>query len=519
MSRTSVRDLLPRYTRGYLWITFLVGIFMLMALSENGVFSRDSILPNPALIRTYQTPLRGPPADFSMGYKKQSISKPTPTPVSESTPTPGASKSAKKPVIEEGKKGEQITFNGLDPNDVVIMVKTGATSIWRRMPAHMSTTLGNPALTPNIVYYSDSPDNLNGSPVIDVLANVSSTLKSSPDFELYQKAKDVASQNLYLESGSMEGDFYLPGGWRLDKYKFVPMFAHVAEYMPGKKWYIYMEDDNYFFWSNLYSWLGTLDHTSPLLIGSPAFRLGEDFAHGGSGFAISGKALSISFLAEKDLADRFEEYAREQCCGDQVLSHVLHSKGVERYKELDGGGWAALQSLPHWRIGFGTWNWCSPIMNVHKVHQADISRLHVFERGFKAKKGEARMRYRDVFLGMAKGNINAEEKSEWDNYAAAKTFASSSDPDVNAGVNGGKEGKKISQVEMAKKPWYSKEACKKACVEWELCLSWKYADDNCALDHTAAMGQKIDAGIRMESGWMLDRIRELEKTKCEALSY
>jgi len=121
------------------------------------------------------------------------------------------------------------------------------------------------------------------------------------------------------------------------------------------------------------------------MVGSPAFRLGEDFAHGGSGFAISGEAMERSFGEDKRLAERWEGYAREQCCGDQVLSHVLREAGVERYKGLDGGSWAALQALPTWRIGFGRWNWCSPIMNVHKVHQKDISRLHVFEKEFKAK--------------------------------------------------------------------------------------------------------------------------------------
>ncbi|KAF8856568.1 hypothetical protein BDZ45DRAFT_675425 [Acephala macrosclerotiorum] len=516
----AVRDVLPRHTRGYLWIAFLVGIFMLMALSENGVFSRDSILPNPgsALARAHQKPIetesRYNDVNVSMGYKEQAAST---APFLEHTTVPETSKNSPNSASEElksGSKPSQKTFNALDPKDVVILVKTGATSIWRRMPAHMSTTLGNPSLTPNVVYYSDSPDNINGNPVIDVLANVSSTLKSTPDFELYTKSKEVASNNLYLESGSMEGDFYLPGGWRLDKYKFVPMFQHVSEYMPGKKWYVYMEDDNYFFWEMLYSWLGTLDHTKPLLVGSPAFRLGEDFAHGGSGFAISGKAIEISFGAEKGLAGRFEDYAREQCCGDQVLSHVLHEKGVERFKELDGGGWVALQSLPYWRIGFGTWNWCSPIMNIHKVHQSDISRLHVFEKDFKSREGSsARLRYKDIFLSLAKPNINAAEKSEWDNYATAETFASSYDPDTSGGT------KELSGEEMKKKPWYSKEACKKACVEWELCLSWKYADDNCALDHTAAMGQRIDAGIRMVSGWMLERIEKLEKGGCVPLDF
>jgi hypothetical protein len=517
MMRTSVRDLLPRHTRGYLWITFLVAVFMFMALSENRIFSTDSVIPNPTLARTNQEPLQPQSSDFSTPSKAQEAqSSPTPTSSTTSTVSPESSPESSLVSKPEERKKEPVLFNGLDPKDVAILVKTGATSIWRRMPAHMSTTLGNPALTPNIAYYSDSPDNINGNPVIDVLVNVSSSLKSSPDFELYQKAKEVAAQNLYLESGSMEGDFYLPGGWRLDKYKFIPMFAHIAEYMPGKKWYVYMEDDNYFFWETLYSWLGTLDHTSPLLIGSPAFRLGEDFAHGGSGFAISGAALEVSFGAEKGLANRFEEYAKEQCCGDQVLSHVLREKGVERFKGLDGGGWAALQSLPHWRIGFGTWNWCSPIMNIHKVHQADISRLWVFEKDFKDRmNGKGRMRYKDIFWGMAKENMNVEERREWDNFAAAKTFSSSADPNFNRES----EGKKSGKGEMSKRPWYSREACKNACEEWEQCLTWKYADDNCALDHTAAMGQKIDAGIRMQSGWILERIKKLQETECESLTF
>lgn len=380
----------------------------------------------------------------------------------------------------------------------------------------MSTTLSSPLLTPNILIYSDTPDNINGIPIIDSLANVSSTLKSTPDFDLYTKASAINAQNLYLESGSMEGDAYLPGGWRLDKYKFVPMFAHAEKAMRGKgiKWFVYMEDDNYFFWENLYSWLGSLDDTQPLLIGSPAFRLGEDFAHGGSGFAVSGAAMEISFGSDPDLAEKFEDYSREQCCGDQVLSHVFKEKGVQRYKDLDGGGWAALQSLPVWRIGFGAWNWCSPIMNVHKVHQADISRLFVFERDFKNENGGKGkgIRYRDLFKGLASGNIDSEEKSEWDNYASAKMFSSSGDEDVSGG-------KEVAQKVLQRKPWFSKEACKMACAEWDQCLSWKYADDNCGLDHTAAMGQKIDAGIRMESGWMLERIRKLEKMSCEALTF
>lgn len=34
-----------------------------------------------------------------------------------------------------------------------------------------------------------------------------------------------------------------------------------------------------------------------------------------------------------------------------------------------------------------------------------------------------------------------------------------------------------------------------------------------------AMGQKVDEGIRLTSGWMLDRIAELLKNDCVGVKY
>ena len=131
-------------------------------------------------------------------------------------------------------------------------------------------------------------------------------------------------------------------------------------------------------------------------------------------------------------------------------------------------------------------------------------------------KGTGRLRYHDIFTGLAKSNMNVAQRTEWDNYASAKSFSSSADADVN----GGSERKtKLTASQLAAKPWYSRETCQRACEEWDQCLTWRYADDSCSLDHTAAMGQRIDAGIRMESGWMLDRIAGLEKIECEALGF
>jgi hypothetical protein len=219
--------ILPRHFKGYLWIGFLVTVFLVMALSENGIIlvDRSAAAATGPLLQEGQSVL-SPAANYPPGNIATSKLQPA------AAPAPAA-------VAEEPSMVYSST--GLDPKDVVILVKTGGTSIWRRMPMHMSTTLGNKQLTPNVVYYSDIDDNINGNPVIDSLANVSAALKASPDFVLYNKAKEAKHDNLYQESGSMEGDSYLPGGWRLDKYKFLPMFQHAAIHHPGKKWYVYME--------------------------------------------------------------------------------------------------------------------------------------------------------------------------------------------------------------------------------------------------------------------------------------
>jgi hypothetical protein len=121
------------------------------------------------------------------------------------------------------------------------------------------------------------------------------------------------------------------------------------------------------------------------------------------------------------------------------------------------------------------------------------------------------MRYRDLFNGLAKEHTTVASRSEWDNYASTKSFSSSQD--------GAEALDGLTYEELANKPWASSDSCLQACKDWEQCFSWRYADDSCSLDHTAAMGQRIDAGIRMESGWMLDRIAKLAEIECEPLPF
>lgn len=524
---SGVRRLLPKYIKGYLYLCFLCAVFGTLLLSDNGYSVFDYIPSFSPPVGSSDRP-QAPAASGQIDVNTTTASDYGFASI-PSSHVPTSTVEAIQQVTAQQYPTYGTGHKSFTPEDVVILFKTGATALWRRVPMHLSTSLANQSMTPNVVLYSDQADSIAGQPVIDVLADVSETLKNSSDFELYRSLPSIRPSNLYLESAAIDGDHYLGGGWRLDKYKFLPLVAHAAKYHPGKKWYVYMEDDNYFFWHSLYTWLGSnFSPSEPLYLGSPAAKLGEDFAHGGSGFVVSGAAMEKTFGSDPDLASKYESYAAAHCCGDQVLSHVMAAKGVPRYRKYDHSSFVGLQALQSWKMAFGQWNWCSPLLNVHKVHQADISRLHEFEEDFHGTKGytpDAVMDWSYLFQHFvgpdmfeksgkqSKSAFTVPAKTiildEWDNLAAEKWFTSDITIDEN-----------LTDAEREKKPWFSAEGCEEACQAWDLCLSWKFQDDNCGMSSTISAGNKANEGVKMVSGYMGKRIKKLvESPDCGRSKY
>lgn len=135
----ALRDF-SRHMRGYLWISFLVAIFLLMAMSENGIFENTSILPNPVLIpkdNQYPIPTNGLFQELPTASSRPTGILEVVSETAQIVKETSRSKEASEIVKEKDKEEEkELVFNGLSPKDVVILVKTGATSLWRRMPGH-----------------------------------------------------------------------------------------------------------------------------------------------------------------------------------------------------------------------------------------------------------------------------------------------------------------------------------------------------------------------------------------------
>lgn len=279
---------------------------------------------------------------------------------------------------------------GLASDDVLLILKTGSTVLWRRLPIHLATTLSPDRVKPNgTVIYSDAETRVGDHNVIDILAQLPKSVKESSAFELYHAIRDWDDTNYYLEQTGLPGDVDFhegpPGGWRLDKYKFLPLIQHAGKEWPHVKWYIYTEDDTYLFLPNILLYLSEYDHRQSHYIGGLGEKLGTTFAHGGSGFALSRGAWEKSFGRGGDLVTKYQGFVDEACCGDYALGKVLNDYDVwfgdGKDDRADGGSWG-FNGLPHWKIEFSQENWCKPVLTWHHAHNRDIARYFELEKSW-----------------------------------------------------------------------------------------------------------------------------------------
>lgn len=295
----------------------------------------------------------------------------------------------------------------LHSDEVLLILKTGATVLWRRLPIHLTTTLSPERIAPeNVALYAEVDAKIGNWTVLDILKDAPPALQASDPFELYRSLRDWDETNAYLEQTGLPGDDEgPPGGWRLDKYKFLPLMQHAGQHWPQVKWYLYTEDDTYLFLPNVLWYLSSYDARESHWLGGLGEKLGTTFAHGGSGFALSRGAWEQSFGQAQaaaaataattststsggredghGLVTKYQSFVDEACCGDYALGKVLNDYGV-RFGEDHGETvqfWG-FNGLPHWKMEFSRDNWCVPVLTWHHAHSRDIARYYELERSW-----------------------------------------------------------------------------------------------------------------------------------------
>ena len=252
-------------------------------------------------------------------------SNPLPTPIATTTPI-------------EPLQSPTASADALSPSDVVLLLKTGAATSWRRLPLHLLTTFANDRI-PNFAIYSDASERLSSSvETIDIIANVSHIIQEvDPEaYHIYATQQEALRPHIYREQAGLPGDEIPavsedgnPVGWTLDRYKFLPMLAHARENWPDAKWVVYIEDDTYIFWQNIIRWLSRRSHQEVVYFGATSGPTIARFAQGGSGIAFSQALMTKLFASDNSAGlEVWGKHTAQSCCGDVVLGDVLRDHGI-----------------------------------------------------------------------------------------------------------------------------------------------------------------------------------------------
>ncbi|PYH47816.1 glycosyltransferase family 31 protein [Aspergillus saccharolyticus JOP 1030-1] len=302
--------------------------------------------------------------------------------------------------------------------DVLVVMKTGVTESLDKVPVHFHTTL---RCVPNYVIFSDFEEEIEGVMIHDAFVAMDSTVRDTvADFDIYNRLRErgragLESADFADEANSNIGKPNNPG-WKLDKWKFLPMVQQALAYKDDAKWYVFMEADTYFSWPTLLAWLAHFDPSEPHYIGTETQIADVIFAHGGSGFLVSNPAMQ---LASKEYAARtveLHEYTDWHWAGDCVLGKVLADAGVPLHYS-----WPMLQNsnlgeIDEFATGFYRKPWCFPAVAFHHLSSRDIQDLYEYERRRWQDANKHVLLHRDVFKELIYPELS-NVRDSWDNLS------------------------------------------------------------------------------------------------------
>jgi hypothetical protein len=261
-------------------------------------------------------------------------------------------------------------------SDVQVVLKLGASQSAEQVTSHLNRVTN---CIDNLLLVSDKEESVGRFRTYDVIANLPAAYYQNKheDLKVHDAINDPNVANLEQAISSA-------AGWKLDRFKFLPMVEYAFHERPQAKWFVFVEADTYVVWDTLFQLLGQYDPTTAWYMGSPTpgrrLETGEEswFAFGGAGFVLSTaaiqKLLSRNITAgEPSISEQFIDMVRDDCCGDSSLGYALANKGVP----LSG-------LYPHFNphtlhgIPFRDRYWCQAVLSLHKSHPGDLAEFTKF---------------------------------------------------------------------------------------------------------------------------------------------
>lgn len=268
-----------------------------------------------------------------------------------------------------------------DTDGILLVMKTGSTEVFDKLPTQLMTNL---QCLPDLLIFSDREQQLGKWHIYDALEGVSDAVKAHfTDFDLYRaQAECPLDQKTCLKT--FRGQLGR-AAWSLDKYKFLHILRRTWEMRPNQPWYLFGEADTYFIWPNLVHWLRNRSPVAdplaePAYIGSGAMLAGIPFAHGGSGYLLSGALVRDLVGADtesaKTLPNVYDIKARGHCCGDQMLAKaILERLGIKLQHAHPMFNGEKPTTFP-----YGHTHWCDPVLSMHHMEPEEVSALWQYEQ-------------------------------------------------------------------------------------------------------------------------------------------
>lgn len=382
-------------------------------------------------------------------------------------------------------------LEGLD--DVFVTLRTGTTEAPKKLPAHYTTTL---RCVPHYEVFSDFEEVIDGKRVYDVLDEVNPDIVAThPDFIYYNKLKGKGRDAFTAEEIAQWASVKNTNsgrdspGWKLDKWKFLPLADKALRIRPEAKWFVFIESDTYVLWKSLLAWLDHFDASKPWYLGQQMMIGDVIFAYGGAGFAISQPALKKVVEHRNANLKHYDDYTAGHWAGDCVLGKALADVGVPLHWSFP----TLSNEEPadtDFESGFGGAEkhpWCYYAATYHHIPPSEYSKFYSFEQKW-YQSNTTLIRHKDVFYNYVLPRL-ATERDDWDNHSDKE--------DTTAASFG---------------------ACRNACESEPTCMQFSVSGYTCKTSTALRLGRKASAAERVKSGWMVNRIDafiERMESKCK----
>ncbi|KAI9825516.1 MAG: hypothetical protein M1819_000508 [Sarea resinae] len=476
---------------------------------RGGTKGQTSKSPHQVVPDSYASDRKPSPGPISSQtpWPQSSISRPL-TPTKECPSPPVQSPCPSTPIFSPADKETSSSpkspiIDGCQdlPNndDVLVVMKTGATEAAAKVPTHLLTTL---RCTRNYLLFSDLDQDIGPYHLHDVLANVKQEMISGhKDFDLYRKLQD------FQKKGDDVGPLNGQAAWDLDKYKFLHMLQETYRMRPAAQWYVFIEADTYLSWHGLLEWVAKLDPSKPYYLGAPVSIGGQSFAHGGSGFILSQGAMNKTVGQDEGLAARYDEAIAHECCGDLVLAKALQETSDIQVMR----SWPMINGETPFTQPFDHLQWCHPVVTFHHMSSEEIHRVWKFEAQRNQSAGPLLLS--EIFDHFVQPII-APTREDWDNLSHDLIYRSASAIAGEEATYAGKSYDTLTPPE--REASFSFEHCRAACIDNPECKQFKFQNQTCSLARaisrgTASAPKPADQGGRVMSGWMVERVEAFKQ--------